>query len=250
MKQKGLILFFCITIVLVLFGATSPSPQKPIIKSTFSSVTANPKNLIDISQLSQSDYDHISVKDYGGVFVYKDDSPKQVYFDGKQLQSLELSPSQKKVAFYYYSDEPEDKELSLRLLDLGNASTREIFHTTFPAWDVRSDLHWLGSNHLFFLRHCGTACQGITLLNIETGEIRNALLSYTSFPDQPETTSFQDWFGREYQMDGLVHEVTSQTIDNNHYLVFILEDETGKNLGEKRILFSNSEMSILSSTKL
>ncbi|MDA1317172.1 MAG: hypothetical protein O3B87_04065 [bacterium] len=250
MKLRYFFACFAVLISLVFYLRLPKQDQKA--QAIFSPVAANPTNLIDISKLTLDAYKHIS-EENGAVFVLKNNSQKQVYFDDKQLQSLEISPSQKQAAFYYdpnETDELKEHELSLMIFGLTNKSVKEVFHTTHPSWDVRSNLHWLGNNHLFFLRHCGTACQGITLLNIETGETKNAVLSYSSFPDQPEITSFQDWLGREYQMGGLVREVTSQTVDNNHYLVFILEDEAGKSLGEKRILFSDSEMSTLSSAKL
>lgn len=249
MKRKRFFLFCCIAGVLILFGVASFISHTLLTEPFFSLTPLSQTNLIDIRKLSEFDYGYISTEGYEDVFVHTNDSLKQVYFDDKQLQSLELSPSQKKVAFYYFSDEPEGQELSLILLDLNSGNISEIFHTAFPSWDVRSHLHWLGDNNLFFIRHCGTACLGITLLNIETGETRNALLSYPSFPDQPKTTFFRDWFGREYRMDGLVQEVTSQTIDNNHYLVFILDGVGERKLVEKRIPFTDSEMSTLLSTK-
>lgn len=244
MKQKYLFLFFCITVVFILFEVTSLLPQKSSTKSSFSLVAVNPTNLIDINKLSQSDWDNVSIEDYGGVFVYKNDSPKQVYFNDKQLQSLELSPSRKKVAFYYYSDEPEDHELSLRLLDLDNTSTREIFHTTFPSWDVRSGLHWLGNNHIIFLRNCGTSCQGLTLLNIQTGEIKNATLSYMLSSDRPAYTHFEDWFGNNHEVNNFVEKVYTETVEGKYYLLFNMNTETGEKSGQEKFLFTESNLTL------
>jgi len=245
MKQKYFLLFCCIPVVSILFGVTSFLSQKSLTKSPFSLVAANPKNLIDISKLSRSDYDNIFIEDYGAVFVYKNNSPKQIYFDDKQLQSLALSPSQQQVAFSYdpnETDESKEDELSLMILDLVNKSTKEIFHTTFPSWDVTSKPQWLGDKYIFFLRHCGTGCQGVTLLNIETGQTKNAVLSYPSFPAQQAVTYFEDWFGQTYQFKDFVQNMHSEMIAGKFYLIFDLMDKKGMESGQKKFLFTGKSL--------
>jgi len=103
------------------------------------------------------------------------------------------------------------------------------------------DVHWLGNYHLFFSSHCGTACQGITLLDIRSGKTKNGVLTYPSFPNQPAKTHFKDWFGREFVINGLVKDVSSTTEGNLHYLIFMLEDNAGNFLGEKKFQFVEAE---------
>ncbi|MBU0978380.1 MAG: hypothetical protein ABIJ03_04005 [Patescibacteria group bacterium] len=242
--------FYCFPVVLILFISANFLSRKQQLVSSFSPVASNSTNLIDIGNLNRTDYEQVFEGKYNGVYVIKDDFQKQVYFNDKPLQSLELSPSLDKVAFFYRLNNSSSKALSLTLLNLDDGETREIFHTDFPSWDVTSSLHWLGNDHLFFLRHCGTSCQGITLLNIKSGETQQATLSYSSFPDQPAITRYKDWFGQEHTMVGFVREVKSQTKNDRHYLAFILEDNAGNYLEEKTFpLFDfKTSSSSLSST--
>lgn len=236
MKRKCILV--CLLILLFSLLIIAKFLSKDQIKFSFSPLATNPTNLIDINELTKEDYKQVFEGDYNDVHVRKGNSSKQVYYHDKPLISFKLSPTKKQAFFSYHPDDVSNEDLSLVLINLDSGQQKEIFHTTFSSWDVRSDVHWLGNNHLFFLRHCGTACQGITLLNIETGETINALLSYPSFPDQLETTFFQDWFGAEYEMDGLVVDVNSKTNDNIHYLIFSLEDYEKNNMGQKRFLFT------------
>lgn len=84
----------------------------------------------------------------------------------------------------------KESELSLMLLDLDGKKVKEILHTTLPSWDVARNPDWLGNDHLVFVRHCGS-CQGLTLLNTQTGEVKNATMSYmSSFSDRSAYTHF------------------------------------------------------------
>ena len=224
--------------------------SKEQVKSSFSPVATNPTNLIDISKLIKEDYKQVFEGNFNDVQVKNEKSSKQVYYHDKPIRSFKLSPTENKAIFSYHLDDASDEELSLILIDLDTGAQREVFHTTFASWDVTSNPQWLGDKYLFFLRHCGTACQGVTLLNIDTGMTKNAVLSYSSFPEEPETTFFKDWFGKEYWMKGFVREIRSETSDNNPYLIFFLEDGAGKNLGEKRISFSNLKEDTLLLEKL
>lgn len=234
MMRKVLPVYFIMLLILVTSTRFFSPPQ---IQSSFSPVATNPTNLIDVFKLGQVDYPHISRGEYNTVFLASNRGQKQVYYNNKPLRSLALAPSEKQVAFLYPPTNQSSDELALVLLERKDNTTREVYHTKFASWDVTSDLHWLGENYLFFLRHCGTSCQGITLLDVRTGETTNATLSYSSFTGQLASTHFKDWLGQEYQMDGFVREVTSQTIDSNPYLVFVLEDVAGKYAGSKSVLF-------------
>lgn len=238
MTRKYLVL--CLSIILILIGIYFFSRKQ--VGTSFLSVATNPTDLVDVFDLSEDDYGHISEGKYNEVFLTENQNQKQVYYNDKPLRSLALSSSQKQIAFFYLSNDQSSEELSLILLDRESGQARQIYHTQSASWDVTSSIHWLGNNHLSFLRHCGTACQGVSLLNIETGETTNATLSYPSFPDQPEVTHFRDWFGKEFVISGLVDRVESETVDNLHYLVFRIKDYKGNFLGEKRFQFMETEI--------
>ncbi len=213
-------------------------------QATFSPVVANPTNQIDINKLTLEDYKHIS-EENRAVFVSKKDSQKQVYFDDKQLKSLKVSPSQRQVAFSYDPNETEEvkeSELSLMIFDLTNKSFKEVFHTAHPSWDVRSDLHWLGNNHIIFLRNCGTSCQGLTMLNIQTGVTKNATLSYMFSSDQPAYTQFNDWFENEHRMKNLVNTIYTEAVEGKFYLIFEMMSEAGEISGQKKFLFTGDSL--------
>lgn len=197
-------LFVCILVALILVVGVC----------YFSPVSTNTTNLINVSDLSKDNY--------------------------RLLQSLELSPSGKQVAFFYAPNDKSSEELSLVLLEKENNISSDIYHTKFASWDVTSNLHWFGNDHIFFLRHCGTACQGITLLDLKTNERKNATLSYSSFPDQPATTYFEDWFGKKHQLDGFVREVYSEMINNKPYLIFDMMNDKGVKSGQRRFLFTET----------
>lgn len=203
-----------------------------------SHVEENLGGRIDILRLCKADYARAFKGRYNEVLLMKDGTQKQVYYGGKPLRSMALSPSRKQVAFYYFPSDQSAEELSLILFDIENGTTRQLYYTRDAFWDVTGDLYWLGNKHLFFLRHCGTSCQGITLLDLNTGETSNAVLTYPSFPNQPEKTRFKDWFGHEFDFDGLVRTVYSETEGENDYLIFALEDYNGTILGEERLLFT------------
>jgi len=230
-------LFIYILVLLSgIFYARFYQQDREVKSAVFSPVSANPKNLIDINKLTPADYEHI-IEKLNVVFVLTSDSQKQVYFNDEEIHSLTLSPSKEQVAFTYYPDELGDQGLSLILLDLGDKKTKEIFSTKFPSWDITSGIQWLGEDHLIFLRHCGTSCQGMSLLNIRTGKVKNATISYQSFPDQAPFTHFEDWVGRTYRMEGFANYIKSKQVDNKSYLVFALEDAVGKKLSEEAIEF-------------
>lgn len=244
MKLRYLLVYLAVLISLVFYLQLPKQDQKA--QAIFSPVAANPTNQIDISKLTLTDYNHIFEK-HNVVFISRDNSQKQVYFDDKQLQSLDLSPSQKQAAFYYdpnETNELKEHKLSFIILDLEGKNTKEIFHTSNPNWDVRSDLHWLGNNHVIFLRHCGTSCQGLTLLNIQTGEIKNATLSYMLSSGRPAYTHFEDWFGNNHEVNNFVEKVYTETVEGKYYLLFNMNTETGEKSGQEKFLFTESNLTL------
>ncbi|MFZ5376791.1 MAG: hypothetical protein ACOZAN_03965 [Patescibacteria group bacterium] len=238
-------LLVCIAVLIGSVFYLQLARQEQNTRATFSPVVANSTNLIDINKLTLEDYKHIS-EENGAVFVSKKDSQKQIYFDDiQQLQSLEMSPSRTQAAFYYNPNETDklkESELSLMIFDLTNKSFKEVFHTTHPSWDVRSDLHWLGNNHIIFMRNCGTSCQGLTMLNIQTGEIKNATLSYMLASNRPAYTHFDDWFENEHKMNNLVNTIYTEAVDGKFYLIFEMMSEAGETSGQKKFLFAGDSL--------
>lgn len=249
MKRKYLLLV--LLVALALFLVVIPQPRSPTLTLIDSALTDSAlidstlvdsalKETIEVSSLQISDYTFLS-KEQNEVFFTKEGDYKQVYFHQRPLRSIELSPTQKQAAFLYHPDETSYENASLVIFDTQTGTFEEVYHTFNSFWDVTSDLHWLGNNYIIFLRHCGTACQGITLLDIRSGKTENGVLTYPSFPDQPAKTHFKDWFGEEFVMNGLVENVSSETKDDLNYLIFKLKDYEGDFLGEHKFQFVETE---------
>ncbi len=237
--MKGKYLFFSFLLVaLILLASIRLETNVSKVKSSFSPVAVNPKNLIDIQKLTLLDFDNTFQRKSGGVFVSTGGLEKQVYFNDKPLQHFTLSPSRQAI----FSYEPSDQELSIMLRNLNSGEAHEIFHTIDPSWDVTGDLHWLGDHHAIFLRHCGTSCQGLTLLNVQTGEIKNATLSYMFFTNQSVYTNFEDWFGDEHKMENLINTIHTEAADGKFYLIFEMMSEAGESSGQKKFLFTRDSL--------
>ncbi|OGC51236.1 hypothetical protein A2W32_00830 [candidate division WWE3 bacterium RBG_16_37_10] len=215
MKKSILIIFFILLSVTV--GA----------KLSNSSKASSSTNVIDIASLNLSDFMYLDNYKHNYVFLSRNGDYRQIYYNGMPIRSISLSPSQERIGLLYLPNSQSTEELSLTVMERKTGIAKEIFHTHFASWDVRGDLHWLGDDRLFFLRHCGTSCRGITLLSVKTGETSTAVLTYPSFPNQKAATSFKDWSGKEYPIEGLVSNIDSRIIDSQSYIVFDVVDEKG-----------------------
>ena len=248
MKRKYLFCSLLLIFVLIALGLLFFTRHKSVadeIKPSFSIVGANSTNFIDIQKIATSDFKNIVKGKYGGIFVLKNNSQKQIYFADKKIQDFALSPSLQQVVFSYdpnENDELREYELILMVFDLTSKNTKKIFHTTNPSWDVRSDIYWLGENHVVFIRNCGTSCQGVTLFNVSTGETKNATLSYMLSSDRPAYTHFEDWFGNHHEVNDFVERVYTATVKGKHYLLFDMKTETGEESHQEKFLFAGDSL--------
>jgi len=248
MKRKYLFYSFLFVFVLITSGLLAFIRHTSFVdgtKSSFSIVEVNSTNFIDIQKIAQPDFKNITKGRHGGIFVLKNNSQKQVYFADKQIQIFALSPSLQQIVFSYdpnENDELRENELTLMILDLTSQKTKKIFHSTNPFWDVRSDLHWLGDSTIIFLRNCGTSCQGITLLNVQTGKTINATLSYMTLSDRPAYTHFEDWFGNHHEVNNFVENIDTETVKGKSYLLFNMRTDEGEKDRQEKFVFTESDL--------
>ncbi len=239
MKHKvifGGILILFIFIIITIFI------QKKYTITVQTPIPSDLTHLINVTNLSKNDYDHIFENDDNYVYIIKNGFQKQLVFDNKPVKSIELSPNDKQIAFFYEPDNKSKDVLSLMITHLENNISEEKYHTNFASWDATSNLHWLNNNYVFFTRHCGTACKGVTLLNLVSKETINAVLTYPSFSNQPVETHFKDWFGQEHVLQGIVNKISSETINNKTYLIFDMTDNKGNYTGQNKFLFSEKSL--------
>lgn len=199
-------------------------------------------DLLDIRTLRNDDYKYIFEGDRGELYITTNEVDQKLFFAGHPVRSIAVSPSREYVAISHWSNDQVDENLSLVLFDVTNRTSKEIFNTNFSSWDMTNDPQWLGNQHLFFLRHCGSSCQGLSLLNVHTGEIDNASLSYQSFPDESPFTNFNDWFGNYYHWKGFVKEIGSTDINDKYSLVFVLEDGLGNLISKESVEFVKTDL--------
>lgn len=167
---------------------------------------------------------------------------KRSLYGNQPLEDLSQSPSREQAIFIHRPNSKNSDELSIIVTNKNKNKFQKIFHTKFASWDMTSDPQWIGNNHLFFLRHCGTSCQGITLLNIKTGKTENATLSYPTQKGEPAITHFKDWFGQEFELKGLLYKIYREIIDDKPYLIFEMKNSEGKQINQEKFLFTNQAL--------
>lgn len=153
-----------------------------------------------------------------------------------QLSFDPLSPDGSQLIIYY--SEPSLDQQIIAVQNLQTEKERIIYsgkRINYPKW--------LGNEHVFFTTYCGTSCQGFNLVNTVNGEVHTGLLSYMFFvPQRPVFTYFRSWFGEEFEFNGLPDEIMSETYNNKTWLVFKMQDEAGNVIGEKRFLFTGTDL--------
>lgn len=173
-------------------------------------------------------------------------SEKQVK-DLKTIRYSEISPDRaKNISIYKLSfnkdlfDDYDQYFESQNLIGLEDVETGDRRYL-FIGEERTGDPHWLGNDHIFFTTKCGTDCQGLYLLDTRDKESRLGVLSYV-FENGFWETVFKSWFNKEFRFPGLVKDIVSQLDKNTFYLVFRMEDSTGKDLKEKKFLFNGDSL--------
>jgi len=181
------------------------------------------------------------------------DEPKQENDEtlNKENTYEELSPNrERKVIRYklnYFSELFSksyttylDNNVILAVVENIGDAERERF--LFTGEERTGDPHWLGNKHLFFKAYCGTSCQGLILLDTENRQIWKGVLGYHVGKGERLKTRFGGWFDQNFEIDGSVDQIHADIIDNKPYLIFDMKNEQGVESGQKRFLFTGSEL--------
>lgn len=101
--------------------------------------------------------------------------------------------------------------------------------------------HWLGDKHIFFTSGCGTGCQGIYLVNVDSKESRLALLETIPRSETEFETRFHDWFGQEHAFSGWVDHMRAVSLNDQVFFVFQIKNH-GSGVQEKKFLFTENSL--------
>ena len=158
----------------------------------------------------------------------------------KDIVYEEVSPDEDHILILYeFLDYPEDREF---IAIKSKASKIEQYLYFLDAYK-NGIPKWLGNGFIYFTTYCGTSCQGLDLLDINRKQIYHGVLSYMVLDEKRgHYTVFKDWFGQEFTFDGLVDNITSETIKDRTYLILKMENERGQTLGQKRFLFTDKAL--------
>ena len=167
----------------------------------------------------------------------------------KEIGYEEISPDNLQKAIEYkmsfdpqlYDDYYNDFFLNQKIISVKNIRTDKEDYV-FTGEDRTGDPHWLGNDKIFFTTYCGTACQGLYLVDTGNKESELAVISYVFDGDGPWMTHFKDWFGEEFLFKGLVDEITSMTAGDKSYLIFKMKDVNKNPLAEERFLFMGKSL--------
>ncbi len=157
----------------------------------------------------------------------------------KDVVYEEVSPSGDHVLILYeVPDNPEDQEFVV----IKNKASKVEEYIYFL--NYRDGIpKWLGNDFIYFTTYCGTSCQGLDLVDVNSKQTYNGVLSYMVLDEKRGPyTIFKDWFGHEFTFNDLVDYITSETVRDKAYLVFKMENEKGKALGQKRFLFTGKAL--------
>lgn len=163
----------------------------------------------------------------------------------------ELSPDgSRKISRYLIKNNPDlfannyvtyfDNNIIISITKNIGDIEREYY--IFVGEERTGDPHWLGNNYVFFTSHCGSSCQGLTLLNVETGQRWLAVLAYSSYNNAQKTTYFHDWFKKDFEFNGFVQKIHATLEKNQPYLILDILNDNGIEAGEKRFLFTGTSL--------
>lgn len=153
------------------------------------------------------------------------------------------------ITMYEFNYEPNtqypDADYPLRyqnIFGLKKVDNVSYEHYIFIGPDSTGYPHWLGNQYVFFNSQCGSSCEIINLLNVDSQELRQGMYSCRQVGTTWETI-FTDWFGHDWVFPGLLDTVSSQTINGKNYLLLNVDrDEQGNIKYQKRFLFTGNRL--------
>lgn len=128
---------------------------------------------INIQEIPKSDLNETKlIKDKYKQITYIDNNEieRKVIFDKSWIGYLKFSPSKKKLGFHYeHMDVPTSgRDVSVMIMDIASGDLKEIYKGSFRT----SSWEWFSENEVLVSYNCGTECQLLYLINVDSGEQR------------------------------------------------------------------------------
>lgn len=163
--------------------------------------------------------------------THKEDSP-----DGtKQIIRYQLSHDPSLFSNY---ENYLNNNIFITLKDLTGNQESYIF----VGEERTGDPHWLDNKYVFFTAHCGTACQGLYLVNTTSKTVKHAVISYFFEKNGPWQTHFKDWLGQEVVFPGLLEDIQSSREAGETTLTFKMRDGQRRPLKDETFVFADGRL--------
>lgn len=121
---------------------------------------------IDILSLPR-EIDSWNLSEEGWRWFFTDKGINQpLLYNGHNVSFTHLSPSYKKLGFFFYPEDHSLGEIVLAVLDIDQKVVKEIY--SGDNWT--SNWEWKGDKAVIVKRSCGTGCMNASVINVSTGE--------------------------------------------------------------------------------
>ncbi|MBI2444230.1 MAG: hypothetical protein HYV42_03250 [Candidatus Magasanikbacteria bacterium] len=136
----------------VKLAAIPPASASQVSSSTVVQPVVEP---VEITHLSSSDFERLTLSEKGEPFYYLHFKLQPVTYQGKSMKSLKFSPLRDKVGFLYESSNygiAEDR--ALVALDIKTKRFIKVYQGTFRTGSWK----WEDNHTIIVLQSCGTHC--------------------------------------------------------------------------------------------
>lgn len=106
--------------------------------------------------------------EYNRVFYFDKNIKRKVIFNRSWIEYLQFSESKDMLGFYYeHNDFPKAwQDTSLVIMDIPSGNFKEIYSGDYRT----SEWEWFDDNHVLVHYNCGTECNALYKININTGK--------------------------------------------------------------------------------
>lgn len=170
----GILLLFLVSILLEVPGVIlsywdkihQGSPEKTSFQSTTKNgepIVGEPVEILNLSQIKSW---NLSKDQYQREIYINNGVEQPVFYNGYEISSALLSPSHRKLGFFFRPEDHSSGEVVLAVLDTNQKVVKEIYRG--DNWT--SNWEWKGDEAVIIKRSCGTGCMNASVINVSTGE--------------------------------------------------------------------------------